>query len=246
VVFETLAELGLLGFAILAAFFGCVIAAAVRRVRAPDAVPEVAPALAVLAIGLAAAAVDWTWDLPAVFGIAVVVAALLTGPATLSGPDPGPPVRQPRGEAGRRRSFAAGVAVLLIAWISICACGLLLLSAHSLESSRDAAGRADLEAAIDAANDAINLQPWAAEPRTQLALVYEQGGDLERARETMAEAIARAPEDYRLRLLAARMAFAANQSEEAREDLEEAHRLNPRDPTITEQIEALGRARSPA
>ena len=102
-----------------------------------------------------------------------------TGPATLSGPDPGPP---PRGAVRNRRRFAAGVGLLLVAWVSICASGLLLLSAHALNSSREAAARGDVDGALSSANDAVDLQPWAAEPRTQLALVYEQAGDYEHAR----------------------------------------------------------------
>ncbi len=240
VVFETLAELGILGFAALVTFLGAAAVCGVKRVRRADAVEEAAPACALLALGVMAAAVDWTWDLPAVFGITVVAAALLTGPATLPGPDPGPPSRQFRGEARSRRGFAAGVALLLIAWVSICGSGLLLLSAHALESSRSDAGAGDLAGAADAANEAIDLQPWAAEPRTQLALVYEQAGEFDRAGEEIAEAIERSPEDYRLRLVAARIYFAAGDPDGSRAQLLEAHRLNPRDPEIAEQVAALG------
>jgi hypothetical protein len=239
VVFETLAELGIVGFALFATFFGCAAVSGVRRARAPDAVAETGPALALLVVGLAAAAVDWTWDLPAVFGITVVAAALLTGPATLAGPDPGPPSRRYRGQVRSRRRFAAGVVLLLVAWLAICGSGLLLLSAHSLESSRDAAGRGDIDAAVSAANDAIDLQPWAAEPRTQLALVYEQAGDIEAARTAISEAIERSPDDYRIRLLASRMAAEADDDVAARAELLAAHRLNPRDPEIIRQIEAI-------
>ncbi len=238
VLFETLAELGLLGFAALATFFGAPLVAGVKRSRAPDGVAEAAPALALLVVGLAAATVDWTWDLPAVFGITVVAAALLTGPATLPGPDPGPPSRQTRGAVRSRRGFAGGVVLLLVAWISICGAGLLLLSAHSLGSSQAAAARGDTEAAVSAANDAIDLQPWAAEPRTQLALVYEQAGDLTRAREAIAEAIQRAPDDYRLHLLSARMAAEDGDRTAAAAAVLAAHRLNPRDPQILEQLQA--------
>ncbi len=53
---------------------------------APATGPEggAAAALGVLTVGFVASAVDWTWDLPAVFGATVVAAALLTGPATLA------------------------------------------------------------------------------------------------------------------------------------------------------------------
>ncbi len=195
---------------------------------------EAAPALALLVVGIAAATVDWTWDLTAVFVATILAAALLTGPATLVGPDPGPP---PRGEARRRRRFAAGVALLLVAWISICGSGLLLLSAHALDSSRSAADRDDIGAALDAANDAIDLQPWSAEPRTQLALVYELAGDFDAAADAIDEAISRSPDDYRLRLLAARIDAEGDDLGGARSALLEAQRLNPRDPEIQRQVE---------
>jgi hypothetical protein len=234
VIFETMAELGAAGLLLLLGFFATVAAAGVKRVRSADGVMDTAPALALLAVGFAAAAVDWTWDLPAVFGITVVAAALLTGPATLTGAamrtSESPwPVRS-------RRRFAGGVVVLLVAWISICGSALLLLSAHSLDSSRNAAADGDVEAALDSANEAIDLQPWAAEPRTQLALVYEQAGDLEQAREAIADAIDRSPDDYRLHLLASRMATEDDDPEAAREALLAAHELNPRDPEIFNEV----------
>ena len=238
VAFETLAELGVLGLAALLAFFATATVCGIRRARGPGPAPDIAPPLALLAVGFAAAAVDWTWDLPAVFGIAVVAAALLTGPATMPGPDPGPPSRLVRGHARSRRGFALGVGVLLIAWVSICGSALLLLSASAVESSRDAAGTGDLKSAAEAANDAIDLQPWAAEPRTQLALVLEQAEDYAAAREAIDEAVARAPEDYRLRLVAARIEYLAGDRPAARAHLIEAHRLNPRDAEIAEQAAA--------
>ncbi|MDX6581465.1 MAG: hypothetical protein QOI10_649 [Solirubrobacterales bacterium] len=236
VLFETLAELGIAGFALLVAFFGSVAVAAVRRLRAADAVADAGPALALLVVGFAAAAVDWTWDLPAVFGITIVAAALLTGPATVSAADGAPPPA--RWQARSRRRFAGGVVLLLVAWVSICASGLLLLSAHSLDSSRGAAADGRIDDAVKAANDAIDLQPWAAEPRTQLALVYEQAGDYERARAAIGEAIDRSSDEYRLRLLAARMAAEDDDPAAAHAELLAAHELNPRDPDIIQQLAA--------
>ena len=165
-----------------------------------------APALALLVVGLAAAAVDWTWDLPAVF----VVDDRRRGAAHRAGdavrPGPGAAAARARSRS-RRRVRGAASALLLVAWVSICASGLLMLSAHALDSSREAAARRRRRGgALSAANDAIDLQPWAADPRTQLALVYEQAGDYDEAREAIDEAISRSPDDYRLRLLAARMA----------------------------------------
>jgi hypothetical protein len=231
--FETLAELGIVGLALLVSFFGAAVVAGVRRARAPGAITEAAPALALLVVGLAAAAVDWTWDLPAVFVATIVAAALLSGPATLSGPDPAPPAR---GAVGHRRRFAAGVGLILVAWVSICASGLLMLSANALHSSQDAAANGDIDGALNAANDAIDLQPWAADPRTQLALVYEQARDYDKASAAIDEAISRSPDDYRLRLLSARMEVEAGDNAEAHAALLEAQRLNPRDPEIRAEV----------
>ncbi len=92
--FESLAELGVAGLVAIAGFFAVAGVAGVRRSRPVAGAAAAAPALAVLVVGFVAAAVDWTWDLPAVFGVAVIAAALLTGPATL---------------ARRRRRHRAGV-----------------------------------------------------------------------------------------------------------------------------------------
>ena len=238
VLFETLAELGIVGLGLLLGFFAVAIWAGIQRLRAPERIVETGPALALLVVGFAAAAVDWTWDLPAVFASTVVAAALLTGAATLGGEPEAPPTT--RWIARSRRRFAGGVVVLLVAWVSICGSALLLLSANSIDSSRDAADRGDIQAAVDAANDAIDLQPWSAEPRQQLALVFEQAGQYDEAREAIDEAIERAPDDYRLRLLAARIAGAAGDVAAARAALDDAHRLNPQDPQTLETMRLVG------
>ena len=198
-------------------------------------------------MGFVAAAVDWTWDLPAVFGPAVLAAALLVGPATLPA-DGGArtPVRM--GVARSRRRFARGVAVLLVAWISICASVLLLLEDRKMQSSRSAAANGDLAAALDAANQAADLEPWAAEPRTQLALVYErradgaapgpgQQADLAAARDEINAAIDRAPDDYQLYLIAARLDAKAQDLPAGIAKVDEAVRLNPLDPTVQQYAE---------
>ncbi len=131
-----------------------------------------------------------------------------------------------------RRRFAGGVALLLVAWVSICASGLLLLADHALDSSRNAAARDDLESAIDSANNAIDLQPWAAEPRTQLALLFEKAGDLASARAALAEAIERSPDDFQLYLLASRFEAEDGDRIAAQASLERARALNPLDPQV--------------
>jgi O-antigen ligase len=231
--FETMAELGAIGLALLLGFFGAAAVAGVRRAR--DRLTDGAgAALGVLTGGFAASTVDWTWDLPAVFGATVVAAALLTGPATLA------PLSDAKATAGgtarSRRRFAAGVGILVIGWVSVCAAGLLLLSDQRLAASRDAFDRGDLQEAADAADAAATIEPWAAEPHVQLALVRERSDQIAQAREEIEKAIDRAPRDYKLYLLASRIALAAGDDAAADAYFERATELNPRDETLAELV----------
>ena len=237
-VLDTAGELGLAGVAAVLGFGGLVLFGGARRAltarRAEAGTPPAAAALALAVAGLAQAAVDWTWDNPACFALTVLAAALVLGPATAAA-DPG----APSGERRRRRRFAGGVLVLGFAWIAICASALLLLTNLSLSSSRDAFGAGDLERAADSADDAIDLQPWAAEPRQQLALVFEAQGDLPAARAEIEEAIDRSPEDWRLWLVAARMALEADEAALAREFAERAQSLAPRLTPLDRPVEEI-------
>jgi hypothetical protein len=77
---ETLAELGLVGLALLLALLGAVAVAARDALRA-DAALAAGPA-AVAATWLVHACVDWDWEMPALTLVAVACAgALLSGPA---------------------------------------------------------------------------------------------------------------------------------------------------------------------
>lgn len=221
--FETLAELGLVGFVLIVGFFAVAVVTGIRRWRGGD-IQELGPSVALLAVGVAAATVDWTWDIPAVFAPTVIAAALLTGPATLPGPGG---LAKIYGTVRSRRRFGRGVALLLIAWISICASGLLLLADHSLTTSRSRAAAGDLQGAIDAANDAIDLEPWAAAPRAQLSALYESAGDTLTARAAIEQAIARDRRDWELYVAAARLAGTADDPVAARGNLDRARQLNP-------------------
>jgi Flp pilus assembly protein TadD len=129
------------------------------------------------------------------------------------------------------------VTLLLTAWLAICGSALLLLATNAVSASQDAAGRGDLAAAAGSANDAIDLEPWAAEPRSQLALVLEQAGDLAGARRQIDEAIERAPDDWRLWVIAIRLDLALQDLDRATASLDRAQQLNPRDPLLNKSAE---------
>ena len=246
--FDTAGELGLLGLAAVLGFGGVSLYAAARRVLAarrgadePDDPGAGAhgAAVAILLAGFAGASIDWLWENPAAFAPIVIAAALLTGPATeTSGERP-----LPAGERRTRRRFAGGVSVLGFAWVAICASALLLLTNLSLNSSRDSFAAGDLESAADSASNAIDVQPWAAQPHQQLGLVLEAQGDIPGAEREIGEAIERAPEDWRLWLVAARLARDAGDEAGALADAGAARALAPRlsafDQPLPELVEGL-------
>ena len=73
--FETLAELGLVGALLLAAFIASVAAGVRRRFRAVPADPLLAAGAAVLGAYVVHAGFDWDWEIPAVTLPALILAA---------------------------------------------------------------------------------------------------------------------------------------------------------------------------
>ena len=235
---EAMAELGLVGIALVLGFFGFAIAAGVRRGATRSIGGVLGAGLAILAAGIVSAAIDWTWELPACFGLVVLAAALLTGPATLR-PEPALDAA-PEGAdggsaqpAGRRPSrFGLGVATLLIGWAAIWAGGDLFFAEVKLGDSRDAAEAGELSAAAQDARDASTIQPWSSEPKLQLALVEELDGDLEAANRDLGEAIERAPDNWQLWFVRARLKVKMGDIDGADQALERARELNPRAPFL--------------
>ena len=215
---ETLGELGLVGFLLIAAAFGVGMAAGGRRLREHDDDQRVlVAALLALVIGFVlGAAIDWVWQLPAVALLAMLSLGLLV--TTTSEGLAGGQARR----AGRR------VALALCAWGAICAQAFPFLAGQQVEASQDAVDRGDLTEALDRAKSAEAIQPWAASTRLQLALVREELGQIEPAREEIDAAIERDDSDWRLQVVAARLAVKAGDIPDARAALARARALNPR------------------
>ena len=115
------------------------------------------------------------------------------------------------------------------------------LADRSLERSRSAVADDDVQKAADDARAAIALEPWASEPRLQLALVQENAADFSAADRTIREAIERAPDDWHLWLVRARIATLNSKLGEADEAFGRARDLNPRAPVFTDLPGPLGR-----
>ncbi len=212
---ETLAEVGPVGLALLAAFLALAARAGWKRLRDDEA--EATALFAVLVAGALSAGVDWTFQLPAVFAPVVIAAALLV----CRRPEPGS--SEPRRGPGR-------VPVLVVAvagWVAGWAAATTLVANHHLASSHDAAARGDLAAAAAAARAAADTEPFSAQPRIQLALVEQAAGDLRAAGADARAAIRLASQDWQGWFVAFRISARAGNRRAAATELAVAQALAP-------------------
>jgi O-Antigen ligase len=231
---EELGDLGPLGLLAVIGFLAVPIAVGIRR-RAALPGGEAGAALALGAAGAFSVAIEWIFQIPVVFGVLVVAMAVLAGPSLAGSSE------VTEGDARRGRPRARG---LKLALVVLGAAGLILagdqfLAQRRLDASQSAARTADQHDAADEARQAIALEPWAAKPRLQLALVQESAGALAQAEASINEAIDRAPDDWSLWLVRARIATRQGHLAEARQALLEARRLNPRAPVFNSLIGPL-------
>ena len=218
---ETLGELGIVGLALLLSALVVGVVTALRRLFSSVANmrPLLAGVVAAFVAFLFEAGFDWMWELTAVSGLAFAVLAVATGPAAEE-PETAPLETRP-GWSFRVPAFVVGTAFLAAA---LC----LLLANREVTRSQAAAANGDTRDAIEHANAARKIEPWAASPWLQLALAREQAGDLDGAHEAVLEAIDRDDSDWRTWLVAARVETKLGRIEEAKQSLDQARRLNPR------------------
>jgi tetratricopeptide (TPR) repeat protein len=213
---ELLAELGLLGLGLLLGAFAAALVGGLVNLRRADASGR--PALVALTAAFGAyafaAGIDWMWETTVVSLVGIACLGLLVA-------RDGPRVRTPLGV----RAAVAAAAVLVVVLQAV-----VLLAGLQLDDSRLAARRGELTRARSLALRARDLEPWAASPYLQLALVAEETGDLASARARIREALRRDGSAWRLWLVAARLETKDGAVAEARRSLARAVGLNPRSP----------------
>lgn len=220
---ETLAETGVLGGALIVAFLLVVLGTGVAR-----ALRARAPARAVLAGATAsliafctAAAFDWVWQLAA-----VALVALLMGVAILaSGPEP------VVGVGARERRWPTRVGLAALALLATVSIGIPFATTAAIRSSQSDVSAGNLSAALSAAATAQRLEPYAATPRLQRALILERSGDLRDARAAIEQATARESTNWSIWLVRARIDAESGHEGAAARDYRRAHELNPLSPT---------------
>jgi hypothetical protein len=207
---ETLAELGPVGLAALAAGLVVPLVAAVRSRRQPYA----ALLFGAYVAFVIHAAVDWDFELPGVSlagllcGLALVVAARSERRQELSG-------------GGRGVAFVLALALTAFSlWA--------LIGNSALAASEAARKDRDWAGAENQARKARRLMPWSPEPWEALGFAQAARGDSSAAAASFRRAIARDAGDWTLWFDLAAVA----KGEDRREAIAQARRLNPLSPEL--------------
>jgi hypothetical protein len=209
---EQASDLGVPGIALFLGFVAAVALAGWRRLG-QGRLGDAGILVAVVVSGAVGAAVDWTWEIPAVFGPAVICAALLLASA------PARPLA--------RDGYILGLGTVVAAWIAMVAGGLVVLTELELKQSRDAASADRIGEGIDRARAAKTVQPWSSEPYTQLAQLEAQRGDISQALVDLRQAEDRDSEDWRLPLIEASLQQRRGDGAAAQAAFRRAESLSP-------------------
>lgn len=218
---QTLGELGIVGLAILLGFVAAILGFGTREVvrSAAGQRSQLAAALAGCAAFFLSAAVDWTWQVPV-----IPVAALLLGSTLVM-------ARRPSagGEAFYRR-LSPRILLALGGLVAIVAIAVPLASTSLVRSSEAEVRSEDLNSALADARSAQNVQPDAATPRLQQALVLELQGNLPAAAEAAGGATERESTNWRTWLVLSRIEAERGNADAALAAYRKARSLNPLSP----------------
>jgi hypothetical protein len=214
---QSLGELGIVGLALIAALLLTILAAGVRRLLAatPRARPKIAATLAGFLAFCITATFDWMWQIPV-----LAVAMLLLGSILVMSPASDGPSRGLRIPARLALAAAALAAIVAIA---------IPLATTSLVRQSEADARAgSFSVALEKARSAQNVQPDAATPRLQQALVLEAQGELTPAGEAARAATERESTNWRTWLVLSRIEAERGEAKAAVGAYRRAKSLNPR------------------
>lgn len=220
--FETLAELGAVGVVLLVGFLAVVLVQAVTlviRSRYESRARAAAAAAALVSFALSAA-FDWVWQVPA-----LPVAFLLLAGSVLAPSPSGAGARPRRPMLGIERAIGMLVAVACLAAVAV-----PLATATAVSASRSAVTHRDSGLALRDAEQAAEIEPGAASPQIQLALVYELRGDLPAALSAAQRAIANEPANWSSWLILSRLQAEAGHPAASLAAFGRARSLNPNSP----------------
>lgn len=212
---QTLGELGIVGLVLILFFVGWVLYVGVRTHLGASRSRrgQLAAALAGCATFIVAAAFDWLWELPVVPVAFLLLASVLVSAGSRS-------KKRPMPLAWRLGGVAVGIAAMV-------AIAIPLSAASSIEQSQAAVRDGDLARALGQAEDAVKVEPFAAAPRLQQALVLEEQGQLAEARVAALAAVHREPAEWRAWVVLSRLQAKLGEVTPAIDSYRKAKMLNP-------------------
>ncbi len=215
---QTLGELGIVGIVLLAAFLLIVLlggARATLRVSS-EGRPQLAAALGGCVAFCFTAIFDWMWQVPVLPVATLLLASVLVSAAGQEAGERGPGLRLP-----------LRAALVVVALAAIVATAIPLASTTLVRQSEADARDGDLASALDAAKSAQNVQPGAATPRLQQALVLEEQGNLVVAGKAARGATERESTNWRTWLILSRIEAERGMAVAAVRAYRRAKALNP-------------------
>jgi tetratricopeptide (TPR) repeat protein len=235
---EAFAELGLIGGLIVLAMVGVLLWSGLAAWRAARGGQRelYAVLFAVTLTFAVGAGIDWFWEIAAVGAIFFMASGVLVAARCAQ-------LVRDRADAnghGSERRYGLAVAGLAIAWITALALIGPLLVDREIQASKSAAADGNVPSAVEHANTAKSIEPWAASPYVQLALLAEFQGEYAAATERISQAIDREEDNWLLYYLRARIENEAGETGAARADLGQAQQLNPQEECLRNGFEGCG------
>lgn len=215
---QTFGELGIVGLALLVAFLATVLVGGARiglHGRSDEPRSWAAAALAGCVAFCVTAAFDWMWQLPVLPVTFVLLAAVLLGGIGRERP------------VGAAPGWPLRIGVAAVGIVAIIAIAIPLSSASLLRQSEADARADELSSALEAARTAARVEPQAATPRLQEALLLERLGRLGMASEAAREATERESTNWRTWLVLSRVEAERGRVRAAVAAYREARSLNP-------------------
>jgi hypothetical protein len=222
---QSLGELGYPGLLLSIAVIAWILLAGIARVirgRDPTQRLAIAAATAAATVFAFSASVEWIWLIPVLPVTLIILATVIFSP----GPDQSAP-------DGGNRTRVIGFARIIgpIGALAVIAAVALPMSATAaVRNSQSLVAANKLVPALDQALDAEQIQPYAASPWLQEALVLEEAGDLPDALIAAQHATARELTNWQPWFVLSRLEARTGHTAAALADYRRAVTLDPRNP----------------
>ena len=233
---EAFAELGLIGGLLVLGLVGTMLwtgFAAWRHAHGRER--ELCAVLLAASLSFAVgAAIDWFWEMAALGAIFFLASGALVAARCVQ-------LAPARGTGGpQRRRFGLAVGGLALAWIAALALVGPLLVDREIDASQTAAADGNIPSAVNHADTARSIEPWAASPYVQLGLLAQLQGDYPTAIGRLSQGINREDHNWLLYYLRSKAKHEAGDAAGAKADLSRAQQLNPLERCLREGWDGCG------